>query len=71
VRSVHLDSRGGAGCGPGGQLTFLANSVLLMLTVPDADDQPAAERLMRPYFGMYRFEWPEDESAEFHSAMAA
>ena len=51
---------------PGGQLIFLANSVLLMLTVPDADDQPAAERLLRSYFGMHRFEWPGDESVEFH-----
>jgi SAM-dependent methyltransferase len=47
-------------------LIFLVNSVLLMLTVPDADDQPAADRLLRPYFGMHRFEWPGDESVEFH-----
>jgi SAM-dependent methyltransferase len=51
---------------PGGQLIFLVNSVLLMLTVPDTDDQPATERLLRPYFGMHRFEWPDDESVEFH-----
>ena len=51
---------------PGGQLIFLANSVLLTLTVPDTDDQPAAERLLRPYFGMHRFEWPGNESVEFH-----
>jgi SAM-dependent methyltransferase len=51
---------------PGGQLIFLVNSVLLMLTMPDADDQPATERLLRPYFGMHRFEWPDDESVEFH-----
>ena len=51
---------------PGGQLIFLVNSVLLMLTVPDTDDQPATERLLRPYFGMHRFEWPGDESVEFH-----
>jgi len=52
---------------PGGELIFLVNSVLLMLTVPDADDQPATERLLRPYFGMHRFEWPDDdESVEFH-----
>ena len=37
-----------------------------MLTVPDTDDQPAAERLLRPYFGMHRFEWPGEESVEFH-----
>src|ERR1700730_16484312 len=51
---------------PGGQLIFLVNSPLLMLTVPDEDDQPATERLLRPYFGMHRFEWPGDESVEFH-----
>jgi len=51
---------------PSGQLIFLVNSVLLMLTVPDEDDRPAAERLVRPYFGMHRFEWPDDESVEFH-----
>src|SRR5215831_11452403 len=51
---------------PGGQLIFLVNSVLLMLTVPDADDQPATDRLLRPYFGMHRFEWPDDDSVEFH-----
>jgi len=51
---------------PGGQLIFLVNSVLLMLTVPDEDDRPATERLLRPHFGMHRFEWPGDESVEFH-----
>jgi SAM-dependent methyltransferase len=51
---------------PDGELIFLVNSVLLMLTVPDEDDLPATERLLRPYFGMHRFEWPGDESVEFH-----
>ena len=51
---------------PGGELIFLLNSVLLVLTVPDADDQPATERMVRPFFGMHRFEWPADESVEFH-----
>jgi SAM-dependent methyltransferase len=51
---------------PGGQLIFLVNSVLLMLTIPDEDDLPATERLQRPFFGMHRFEWPGDESVEFH-----
>jgi SAM-dependent methyltransferase len=51
----------------GGELIFLANSVLLMLTIPDEDGEVATERLRRPYFGMHRFEWPEDdESVEFH-----
>jgi hypothetical protein len=47
-------------------LVFLVNSVLVMLTVPDTDDQPATDRLRRTYFGMHRFEWPDDESVEFH-----
>ena len=51
---------------PGGQLIFLVNSALLMLAVPDEDDRPATDRLLRPYFGMHRFEWPDDESVEFH-----
>jgi SAM-dependent methyltransferase len=51
---------------PGGELIFLINSVLLMLTVPDEDGLPATEQLLRPYFGMHRFEWPGDDSVEFH-----
>ena len=31
---------------------------------------PATDRLLRPYFGMHRFEWPDDNSVEFHSATA-
>jgi SAM-dependent methyltransferase len=51
---------------PGGELIFLVNSVLLMLTIPDEADLPATDRLLRPYFGMHRFEWPDDDSVEFH-----
>jgi SAM-dependent methyltransferase len=51
---------------PGGQLIFLVNSVLLMLTTPDQEGLPATDRLLRPYFGMHRFEWPDDDSVEFH-----
>jgi SAM-dependent methyltransferase len=51
---------------PGGELIFLVNSPLLMLAVPDEDGQPATERLLRPYFGMHRFDWPDDDSVEFH-----
>jgi SAM-dependent methyltransferase len=51
---------------PGGQLIFLVNSVLMMLTIPDEGDQPATDRRRRPYFGMHRFEWPDDDSVEFH-----
>jgi SAM-dependent methyltransferase len=51
---------------PGGELIFLVNSVMLMLTVPDEEDMPATDRLLRPYFGIHRFEWPDDDSVEFH-----
>jgi SAM-dependent methyltransferase len=51
---------------PGGELIFLVNSVLLMLTAPDEDGLPATERLLRPFFGMHRFDWPGAESIEFH-----
>jgi SAM-dependent methyltransferase len=52
---------------PGGQLIFLVNSVLLTLAMPDEDGVPATDRLLRPFFGMHRFEWPdEDDSVEFH-----
>ena len=51
---------------PGGELIFLVNSVLLMLTIPDTDGLPATQTLRRPQFGMHRFEWPDDDSVEFH-----
>jgi SAM-dependent methyltransferase len=51
---------------PGGELVFLVNSVFTMLCVPDDESEPATERMIRPYFGMHRFEWPDDESVEFH-----
>jgi len=51
---------------PGGSLIFLGNSTLLMLCVPDEDEAPATERLLRPHFGMHRFEWPDDPTIEFH-----
>jgi hypothetical protein len=51
---------------PDGQLTFLVNSALFMMTIPDTDGEPAGDRLLRPDLGMHRFEWPGDESVEFH-----
>jgi SAM-dependent methyltransferase len=51
---------------PGGELVFLGNSTLLMLCVPDQDDVPASDQLVRPQFGMHRFEWPDDPTVEFH-----
>jgi SAM-dependent methyltransferase len=51
---------------PGGQLIFLGNGTIFMLCVPDEENVPATEKLLRPYFGMHRFEWPDDDSVEFH-----
>ena len=52
---------------PGGRLIFLVNSALYMLFAPDEEDVPATTQLVRPHFGMYRLEWPEDDpSVEFH-----
>jgi SAM-dependent methyltransferase len=51
---------------PGGHLVFLVNGAILMLCAPDAEDEPATDRLLRDYFGMHRFDWPDDPSVEFH-----
>ena len=53
---------------PGGRLVFLTNGYVLMLCAPDEEDVPAGDRLLRPTFGMHRFEWPDDDSVEFHLA---
>lgn len=51
---------------PGGRLIFLTNSAFLMLFVPDVEGARADVSLRRDYFGMHRFEWPDDNSVEFH-----
>ena len=52
---------------PGGQLVFLVNGTLLMLCMPDRGRRRRpTDRLLRPYFGMHRFEWPDDDGVEFH-----
>lgn len=51
---------------PGGALIFLVNSSLITLCVPEEDDRPAGDRLLRPAFGMRRIEWPGDSGVEFH-----
>ena len=37
-----------------------------MLCSPDDENAPATDRMLRPYFGWYRWEWPDDDSVEFH-----
>jgi SAM-dependent methyltransferase len=52
---------------PGGELVFLVNGTLSMLTSPDVDPiVPCGVELLRPYFGMRRFEWESEESIDFH-----
>ena len=50
----------------GGLLTFLGNSTLFALSVPEEEEAPATDRLLRPQFGMHRFEWPDEIGVEFH-----
>lgn len=50
---------------PGGELVFLVNGTIAMLCSPDEEVPPGTE-LLRAYFGMHRFEWPDDRSVEFH-----
>jgi SAM-dependent methyltransferase len=49
---------------PGGRLVFMRNSTLVILCSPD--EGRVVERLERPQFGMWRFEW--DGGVEFHLA---
>jgi SAM-dependent methyltransferase len=52
---------------PGGELVFLGNGTFWVLTVPETDDEgPATDRLLRPYFGMHRFDWAGQSGVEFH-----
>ena len=51
---------------PGGELVFLGNATLLMLCVPDEEGIPARPELIRPLFGMHRFDWSDPPSTEFH-----
>ena len=51
---------------PGGQLVFLGNHPIAMLTMDLASNAPAARTLLNPYFGMHRIEWANDEGIEFN-----
>jgi SAM-dependent methyltransferase len=50
---------------PGGTLVFLVNGTLFMLCASDVEEPPGTE-LRRPYFGMHRLEWADDNSVNFH-----
>jgi SAM-dependent methyltransferase len=49
---------------PEGELVFLKNGMLYNLCAPDSE-APAADRLVRDYFGLHRLEWSNDNSVEF------
>jgi SAM-dependent methyltransferase len=50
---------------PGGLLVFLRNSTLSILCAPDVGS--VGEQLLRPQFGMHRFDWRSDDGGiEFH-----
>ncbi len=52
---------------PGGELVFLGNSTLVMMCVHDDATIPAGPMLVRPQFGMHRFDWDDDPPVvEFH-----
>jgi hypothetical protein len=48
----------------GGRLSFLRNSTLSMLCVPDLG--VATDRLLRPQAGLQRMSWESDPGVEFH-----
>jgi SAM-dependent methyltransferase len=50
---------------PGGRLVFLVNATLLVLCMPEEDDVPAADKLLRPQFGLHELAWP-DNSVNFY-----
>ncbi len=50
---------------PGGELVFLVNGTLLMLCMQEEEIPPGPE-LLRPYFGMHRFEWGGEDDVDFH-----
>lgn len=52
---------------PAGELIVFGNSSLLMLCMPERDAElPVGNRLHNDYFGMHRWDWPDDPGIEFH-----
>jgi SAM-dependent methyltransferase len=49
----------------GGRLIFLGNAALMMVCMP-ADDSAATNTMLRPYFGMHRFDWNDPPHTDFH-----
>ena len=44
----------------------MPHTPILMLCIPDFDGFPTSDRLVRPYFGMRRFDWRDHPSIEFN-----
>jgi SAM-dependent methyltransferase len=51
---------------PGGLLVFLTVTPFFSVCVPEEQGAATGDRLLRPYFGMRRFEWPGEDGVEFH-----
>ena len=51
---------------PGGELIFLVNSVIAVLCLGDSETDIVTATLARPQRGMHVFDWPDDDSVEFH-----
>jgi SAM-dependent methyltransferase len=50
---------------PGGELVFLVGGTILMLCSQEVGEDPAGERLLRPYFGLHRFDWVDQPAITF------
>ncbi len=50
---------------PGGTLLFLTQGLLSSLCAPDSEE-PVAETLVRPLFGLRKIDWSDDDSVSFH-----
>jgi SAM-dependent methyltransferase len=50
---------------PGGELVFLVGGTILMMCTQETGEDPAGERLLRPYFGLHRFDWADQPGVTF------
>ncbi len=50
----------------GGELVFVCNSPLAVMCIPDLPVATATPELLRPYFGLHRVEYSDDDAVEFH-----
>ena len=42
----------------------------MALCTPEQNGVAATDRLLRPAFGLYRLEWPDEPGVEFHLSQA-